>query len=43
MKKVEVIIRRSKFDDVRGALVDAGVEYFSYWPVKGMGKAKEKQ
>ena len=30
MKKIETIIRKSKFREVKNALVKAGVENFSY-------------
>ncbi|MHB9142205.1 MAG: P-II family nitrogen regulator, partial [Paludibacter sp.] len=29
MKKIEAIIRKSKFEDVKDALYDAGIEWFS--------------
>jgi len=41
MKKVEAIIRKTKFDDVKEALHDAGIEFFSFWEVRGVGKATE--
>jgi len=41
MKKVEAIIRKTKFDDVKDALHDAGIEFFSFWEVRGVGKATE--
>jgi len=41
MKKVEAIIRKSKFDNVKGALHDVGVNFFSYWDVTGLGNEKE--
>ena len=41
MKKIEAIIRKSRFDDVREALDKAGIEWFSYYDVRGVGKAKE--
>ena len=31
MKKIEAIIRKSKFDDVVEALHNADVHFFSYW------------
>ena len=43
MKKIEAIIRRSKFEDVKQALYDAGIEWFSYWDITGLGKSKEEQ
>ncbi len=41
MKKVEAIIRRTKFDDVKEALLDADIEWFSYYEVRGIGKTRE--
>lgn len=41
MKKIEAIIRKSKFDDVRKALHAIEVNFFSYWDVTGIGNEKE--
>ncbi|MDC9721436.1 MAG: P-II family nitrogen regulator [Urechidicola sp.] len=41
MKKVEAIIRKSKFSTVKEALHDVGVNFFSYWDVTGLGNEKE--
>ena len=41
MKKVEAIIRKSKFSSVKKALHDVGVNFFSYWDVTGVGNEKE--
>ncbi|MBQ0155300.1 MAG: P-II family nitrogen regulator [Bacteroidales bacterium] len=41
MKKIEAIIRKTKFDDVRDALLDAGIEWFSYYDVRGIGKSRQ--
>jgi nitrogen regulatory protein P-II 1 len=41
MKKIEAIIRKSKFSDVKNALHDVGVNFFSYWDVTGLGNEKE--
>ena len=40
MKKIEAIIRKSKFDEVVTALHDAEVYFFSYWDVTGVGNEK---
>lgn len=37
MKKIEAIIRRSKYSDVKEALHQSGVNFFSYWDVTGIG------
>jgi len=41
MKKIEAIIRKSKFEEVKDALYDAGIEFFSFWDVRGVGQARE--
>lgn len=41
MKKVEAIIRKSKFDDVKKALHEIDVNFFSYWDVTGVGNEKQ--
>ena len=37
MKKVEAIIRKSQFDEVRQALHEADIDFFTYWDVTGVG------
>ena len=41
MKKIEAIIRKSRFEDVKKALLEAGIEWFSYYDVRGIGKARQ--
>lgn len=41
MKKIEAIIRRTRFDDVKEALLEADIEWFSYYEVRGVGKTRE--
>lgn len=41
MKKVEAIIRKTKFDDVKEALHEAGIEFITFWDVRGVGKATQ--
>ena len=43
MKKIEAVIRKSRFDDVKQELYDAGIEWFSYWDITGLGKSTEEQ
>lgn len=38
MKKIEAIIRKTKFEDVKEALLEAEIEWFSYYDVRGIGK-----
>lgn len=41
MKKIEAIIRKSKFEDVKEALLEADIEWFSFYGVRGIGKSRE--
>ncbi len=41
MKKIEAIIRKSKFEDVKKALHNVEVNFFSYWDVTGVGNEKQ--
>lgn len=41
MKKVEAIIRKTKFEEVSTALKEAGIDFFSFWEVRGVGQATE--
>ncbi len=41
MKKIETIIRKSKFDEVKEALHQIEVNFFSYWDVTGVGNEKQ--
>ncbi|MEP3838854.1 MAG: P-II family nitrogen regulator [Algibacter sp.] len=40
MKKIEAIIRKSKYRVVKEALHEVGVNFFSYWDVTGLGNEK---
>ena len=40
MKKIEAIIRKSKFDEVKKALENIDVNFFTYWDVTGVGNEK---
>lgn len=37
MKKIEAIIRVSKFEEVREALREVGIDFLSYWDATGVG------
>lgn len=41
MKKIEAIIRKSKFDEVKKALHQIDVNFFSYWDVTGVGNEQQ--
>lgn len=43
MKKIEAIIRKTRFNEVKEALNEAGIEFFSFWEVRGVGKAREER
>ena len=43
MKKIEAIIRNSKFEEVKKALYDVEIDWFSYWDITGLGKSTEDQ
>ena len=40
MKKIEAIIRKSQFEDVKEALHKADIDFFTYWDVTGIGNEK---
>ena len=41
MKKIEAIIRKSKFNAVKDALHELEVNFFTYWDVTGVGNEKK--
>lgn len=41
MKKIEAVIRKTKFEEVKDALYEAGIEFFSFWDVRGIGQARQ--
>lgn len=41
MKKIEAVIRKTKFEDVKEALLAADIEWFSYYDVRGVGKTRQ--
>ncbi len=43
MKKIEAIIRKTKFEDVKEALLEADIEWISYYDVRGVGKTHEER
>jgi nitrogen regulatory protein P-II 1 len=43
MKKIEAIIRKSKFEETRDALHEIEVNFFTYWDVTGVGNEKKGQ
>jgi nitrogen regulatory protein P-II 1 len=43
MKKIEAIIRKTKFEEVKEALLEADIEWFSYYDVRGVGKTRQER
>jgi nitrogen regulatory protein P-II 1 len=43
MKKIEAIIRKTKFEDVKEALHENGIEFFSFWDARGVGMARQSR
>ncbi len=43
MKKIEATIRKTRFEDVKEALYEAGIEWFSYMNVRGVGKSRQER
>ncbi|MBQ4820383.1 P-II family nitrogen regulator [Aquimarina sp. MMG016] len=41
MKKIEAIIRKSRFKAVKDALHEVEVNFFTYWDVTGVGNEKK--
>jgi nitrogen regulatory protein P-II 1 len=37
MKKIEAIIRTSKFEEVKAELKNIGIDFFSFWDASGIG------
>lgn len=42
MKKIEAIVRASKFEEVKDALADKEIYFFTFYEVKGYGHQKSK-
>jgi len=43
MKKIEAIIRKTKFDEVKEALTEVGIDFFSFWEMRGVGQARQER
>jgi nitrogen regulatory protein P-II 1 len=41
MKKIEAVIRKAKFEEVKEALHEIDIQWFSYWDITGAGKERE--
>ncbi len=42
MKKIEAVIRLTKFEEVKEALAAQNITFFSYWDVRGIGITTEE-
>lgn len=43
MKKIEAIIRRTKFEEVKEALLEADINWFEYSDVHGIGQQRQER
>lgn len=43
MKKIEAIIRKTKFEEVKAALHEVEIDFFSFWDVRGVGKDRQER
>lgn len=43
MKKIEAIVRKTKFEEIKDALLAADIEWFSYYDVRGVGKTRQER
>lgn len=43
MKKIEAIIRKTKFEEVKETLHANGIDFFTYFPATGVGKAVQSR
>ena len=43
MKKIEAIIRKTKFEEVKEALLNSDIDWFEYHPVHGIGQSRQER
>ena len=43
MKKIEAIIRRTKFEEVKEALLSGDIDWFEYHDVHGIGQSRQER
>ena len=43
MKKIEAIIRKTKFQDVKEALLNSNIDWFEYHDVHGIGQSRQER
>ena len=43
MKKIEAIIRKTKFEEVKEALLSSDIDWFEYHDVHGIGQSRQER
>ncbi len=43
MKKIEAIIRKTRFEELKTALLDSDINWFEYHDVHGIGQARQER
>ena len=43
MKRIEAIIRKTKFEDVKEALLNSDIDWFEYHNVHGIGQSRQER
>lgn len=43
MKKIEAIVRKTKFEDVKEALLSGDIDWFEYHDVHGIGQSRQER
>ena len=43
MKKIEAIIRKEKFEEIKIALHEADIDFLSWWDVRGQGTERQER
>lgn len=43
MKKIEAIIRKTKFEEVKEALLNSDIDWFEYHDVHGIGQSRQER
>ena len=43
MKKIEAIVRKTKFEEVKEALLSGDINWFEYHPVHGIGQSRQER
>ena len=43
MKKIEAIIRKTKFEEVKAALLSSDIDWFEYHDVHGIGQSRQER